>query len=199
MASHSTANAALNGRGRKNSVISGTQRDSLLQSPDQFGTISAEASPTLTKSSQDWSQRLTRSLSRQVSAGINRISPPDLPSLPRTDTSTSSTPADRSSSEEIPDRPKTGSRKKSGFSSFVNNLVGGPKKPVISAPANPVHVTHVGYDAENGQFEVGMLHSPQLTFADNHRVCPFRGSKHSPSRAYLSRSKGRIQRLSLMS
>ncbi|KND88170.1 Serine/threonine-protein kinase MST20 [Tolypocladium ophioglossoides CBS 100239] len=43
-------------------------------------------------------------------------------------------------------------RKKSGFSAIVNSLVGSQKKPVISAPENPVHVTHVGYDSSTGQF-----------------------------------------------
>lgn len=45
-------------------------------------------------------------------------------------------------------------RKKSGFSGFMNSLVGSPKKPIISAPENPVHVTHVGYDSSTGQFTV---------------------------------------------
>lgn len=45
-------------------------------------------------------------------------------------------------------------RKKSGFSGFMNSLVGSPKKPLISAPENPVHVTHVGYDSNTGQFTV---------------------------------------------
>ncbi|CAK7267606.1 signal transducing kinase of the PAK [Sporothrix epigloea] len=43
-------------------------------------------------------------------------------------------------------------RKKSGFSGFMTSLVGSPKKPLISAPENPVHVTHVGYDSNTGQF-----------------------------------------------
>ncbi|CAK7265496.1 signal transducing kinase of the PAK [Sporothrix epigloea] len=43
-------------------------------------------------------------------------------------------------------------RKKSGFSGFMTSLVGTPKKPLISAPENPVHVTHVGYDSSTGQF-----------------------------------------------
>lgn len=46
-------------------------------------------------------------------------------------------------------------RKKSGFSGFMTSLVGSPKKPLISAPENPVHVTHVGYDSSTGQFTVG--------------------------------------------
>ncbi|CAK7239822.1 MAG: signal transducing kinase of the PAK [Sporothrix thermara] len=43
-------------------------------------------------------------------------------------------------------------RKKSGFSGFMTSLVGSPKKPLISAPENPVHLTHVGYDSSTGQF-----------------------------------------------
>ncbi|KAL7925196.1 kinase-like domain-containing protein [Trichoderma austrokoningii] len=50
------------------------------------------------------------------------------------------------------DSKPTPSRKKSGFSGFVNSLVGSQRKPVISAPENPVHVTHVGYDSTTGQF-----------------------------------------------
>lgn len=48
-------------------------------------------------------------------------------------------------------------KKKSGFSSFMNNLVGSPRRPNISAPENPVHVTHVGYDPESGEFTVSPL------------------------------------------
>lgn len=48
-------------------------------------------------------------------------------------------------------------RKKSGFSGFMNSLVGSPKKPLISAPENPVHLTHVGYDSATGQFTVRSL------------------------------------------
>ncbi|KAI1437120.1 hypothetical protein GGR50DRAFT_142756 [Xylaria sp. CBS 124048] len=43
-------------------------------------------------------------------------------------------------------------RKKSGFSGLMSTLVGSQKKPIISAPENPVHVTHVGYDSATGQF-----------------------------------------------
>lgn len=49
-------------------------------------------------------------------------------------------------------------RKKSGFSGFVTSLVGSQKKPTISAPENPVHVTHVGYDSNTGQFTVCPAH-----------------------------------------
>jgi p21-activated kinase 1 len=50
---------------------------------------------------------------------------------------------------------KASLRKKSGLTNFMNSLVGAPKKPIISAPENPVHLTHVGYDSNTGQFTVG--------------------------------------------
>lgn len=45
-------------------------------------------------------------------------------------------------------------RKKTGFSGFMNSLVGSPRRVNISAPENPVHVTHVGYDNDTGLFTV---------------------------------------------
>ena len=59
--------------------------------------------------------------------------------------------------QRLSDEGKEGKQRKKGggFSSFMNNLVGTPRKPTISAPGNPVHVTHVGYDQETGEFTVG--------------------------------------------
>lgn len=74
----------------------------------------------------------------------------------------------RSPRQRLSDEAKEGKvpRKKTGFSSFVNNLVGTPKRPAISAPENPVHVTHVGYDQETGEFtvsfEIGTFHVQTL-------------------------------------
>ena len=45
-------------------------------------------------------------------------------------------------------------RKKSGFSSFVNSMLGSPRTIKISAPENPMHMIHVGYDNVTGQFTV---------------------------------------------
>ena len=55
--------------------------------------------------------------------------------------------------------PKSGMiRKKSGFSGFMSSIgVGSPRGVKISAPENPVHVTHVGYDSQTGQFTVSNL------------------------------------------
>lgn len=45
-------------------------------------------------------------------------------------------------------------RKKSGLSGFVNSMLGSPRSVKIGAPENPVHMIHVGYDNETGQFTV---------------------------------------------
>lgn len=47
-------------------------------------------------------------------------------------------------------------RKKSGISSFFGSVLGSPRSNSvkISAPENPVHVTHVGFDNATGQFTV---------------------------------------------
>ena len=47
-------------------------------------------------------------------------------------------------------------KKKSGISSFIGTVLGSPRSNSvkISAPENPVHVTHVGIDNRTGQFTV---------------------------------------------
>lgn len=57
-------------------------------------------------------------------------------------------------SDEANGTKSTGRSKKSSFSSFVNSMLGSPRNIKISAPENPVHVTHVGYDNQTGQFTV---------------------------------------------
>lgn len=49
-------------------------------------------------------------------------------------------------------------KKKGGFSTFMNSVLGSPRSVKISAPENPVHVTHVGFDNETGQFTVGVAY-----------------------------------------
>ena len=73
-------------------------------------------------------------------------------------------------------RNSTPWKKKSGISSFIGSVLGSPRSNSvkISAPENPVHVTHVGFDNETGQFTVclvflssSLLHSfdsPVLSF-----------------------------------
>lgn len=76
-------------------------------------------------------------------------------------------------------------RKKSGFSGLMSTLVGSPKKPIISAPENPVHVTHVGYDSSTGQFTV----CPSLCLCVIHHqvvVVSFLFDHYSPTHLFLS-------------
>lgn len=56
-------------------------------------------------------------------------------------------------------------KRKTGFSSFMNNLVGTPRRLNISAPENPVHVTHVGYNYDTGEF-TGLPKEWQRVLAD---------------------------------
>lgn len=111
-------------------------------------------------------------------------------------------------------------KKKSGFSSFMNNLVGTPRKPTISAPENPVHVTHVGYDQNTGEFTVrpsrrcnmsSSMHASisayrlvsfqtkatssfcMLTYL---RAFPGNGKKHSKQTASQSKSRRKTHKLS---
>jgi p21-activated kinase 1 len=51
-------------------------------------------------------------------------------------------------------KPVIGGRKKSGFSTFVNNMLGSPRTIKISAPENPMHMIHVGYDNKTGEYIV---------------------------------------------
>ncbi|KAJ4293724.1 signal transducing kinase of the PAK [Collariella sp. IMI 366227] len=76
----------------------------------------------------------------------------DLPILTEKNRADTSAPLKRYSDESKETKMPSVLRKKSGFSGFMNSLVGSPKKPLISAPENPVHVTHVGYDSSTGQF-----------------------------------------------
>jgi p21-activated kinase 1 len=66
-------------------------------------------------------------------------------------------------------RNSAGGKKKSTFSSFMSNLVSSPRRPTISTPTNPMHVTHVSIDNETGEFTVrGIL----LRNAPAPRTCP---------------------------
>lgn len=70
---------------------------------------------------------------------------------PRSDTSLSS--KSKRHSDEA-NGARTRWRKKSGLSGFVNSMLGSPRNVKIGAPENPVHMIHVGYDNETGQFTV---------------------------------------------
>jgi len=71
---------------------------------------------------------------------------------PRSDNGTMS--PKRFSGEVNSGKPPGPLRKKSGFSSFVNSMLGSPKTIKISYPENPVHMIHVGFDNITGQYTV---------------------------------------------
>lgn len=75
----------------------------------------------------------------------------------------------RHSGEAQPSKPPI-LRKKSGFTDFVTKVVGVQRKPTISAPENPVHVTHVGYDSSTGVFTV---RSPMTTSVAYNSISPY--------------------------
>jgi len=76
---------------------------------------------------------------------MERITPP------RNEKSDQVSPRQRYSDEARPD-----GKKKSMFASFLNGVKSGPRRPTISTPSNPMHVTHVGIDNETGKFTVGL-------------------------------------------
>ncbi|KAF1925962.1 Pkinase-domain-containing protein, partial [Didymella exigua CBS 183.55] len=49
-------------------------------------------------------------------------------------------------------RARDSGKKKSTFSAFMSNMLGSPRRPTISTPTNPMHVTHVSIDNETGEF-----------------------------------------------
>lgn len=49
-------------------------------------------------------------------------------------------------------RPIKAQRKKSGFSSLFNSVLGSPRQIKISAPQDPTHITHVCFNEVTGQF-----------------------------------------------
>lgn len=46
------------------------------------------------------------------------------------------------------------SKKKGTFSTFMSSMLGSPRRPTISTPTNPMHVTHVSIDNETGEYTV---------------------------------------------
>lgn len=62
------------------------------------------------------------------------------------------------SSKRLSDELKA--KKKSGFS--ISSLFKSPGRPTISAPENPVHITHVGVDNRTGEFTVSSFAFPHL-------------------------------------
>lgn len=63
-------------------------------------------------------------------------------------------------SDEI--KPESAKKSKSMFSALLSGVKGTPRRPTISSPVNPTHVTHVSIDNETGKYTV-CLHLDALT------------------------------------
>jgi P21-Rho-binding domain len=73
---------------------------------------------------------------------------------PRSDNGTTS--PKRYSDDSSSSKPSISGRRKTGFSSFMNSMLGSPRNIKISSPENPIHMIHVGYDNVTGQFTVSL-------------------------------------------
>ena len=78
-------------------------------------------------------------------------------------------------------KPLRAQRKKSGFSSFMNSMLGSPRQIKISAPENPTHITHVCFDEETGQF-TGLPKNWEQMLSDN--GVPDAEQKQNPQMMY---------------
>lgn len=70
--------------------------------------------------------------------------------------------SDEADSSHAKNRKSDGGKKKGTFSSFMNSMLGSPRRPTISTPTNPMHVTHVSIDNETGEFTVRVAPQPLL-------------------------------------
>ncbi|KAL9603839.1 MAG: hypothetical protein Q9219_000948 [cf. Caloplaca sp. 3 TL-2023] len=129
-------------------------------------TVSSDGSATSSTLDSTRASGYQNSLRRPAPPPLSHTSPDPRMASPQLRQSASFSTVDRSM-DITPPRSDTGLtaakrysdeartapwRKKSGFSSFVNSVLGSPRQVKISAPGNPVHVTHVGFDNETGQF-----------------------------------------------
>lgn len=80
--------------------------------------------------------------------------------------SESTTRSKRYSDEASANRNSIPYKKNNGLKSLMGSLLGSPRtnSVKISAPENPVHVTHVGYDNNTGQFTVSAALPDHLQF-----------------------------------
>jgi p21-activated kinase 1 len=63
-------------------------------------------------------------------------------------------PASAPTSDTAKKRLSGGAKKKGTFSTFMSSMLGSPRRPTISTPTNPMHVTHVSIDNQTGEYTV---------------------------------------------
>ena len=135
--------------GASEDTLGGLSKISSTKSTGYQNSLRRPGPPPLSHTSPDTrmtSPALRQSASFSVGDRSGEVTPP------RSDTGLI-TPK-RYSDEANGGRNSAPWKKKSGFSSFMNSVLGSPRTVKISNPENPVHVTHVGFDNDTGQFTV---------------------------------------------
>ena len=154
-------------RGRKHSLSSSTQQPSRLDQ-DPFAVHSK--SPTMTSPPPRPSRANTATLNdlfptsatiaaRRLSVPAT-VSPPDIPFADPPDSLPSTSSVDiltTASSTTIPSgtRSRSGTlatKSKKGMLGFMTDFLNTSKRPEISTPYDPVHLTHVGFNSSTGEF-----------------------------------------------
>ena len=136
----------------KGADAAGTKQFNLSKAAGYHNALRRPGPPPLSHTNTSTDTRMVTPALRQsasFSAGDRNLDSP--PSRSESSfTSSSKRLSDESNAGKVPGRW----RKKSGISGFMNSVLGSPRVLKISNPENPVHVTHVGYDNETGQFTV---------------------------------------------
>lgn len=129
--------------------------DQTISSPPSATNLSSLSRPSQPPRSQTTGRLSlrhtlsTRGLKRPSIIGIMDSASPSSRSNNSSFTTTDGTASPRQRySDEIK------SKKKTGLASFMTGLMKSNSRPAISAPANPLHVVHVGVDSATGEFTV---------------------------------------------
>jgi p21-activated kinase 1 len=122
------------------------------QPPPAHG-LATTAEPLKSKSKPKPKLRTSQSFTALARAKMETITPP------RSDSGGTKSPHQRFSDEpdaatKTKNRKSDGGKKKSAFTTFMKEMLGSPRRPTISTPTNPMHVTHVSIDNETGEFTV---------------------------------------------
>ncbi len=135
--------------GAAHDTLSGLSKISSSKSSGYQNSLRRPGPPPLSHTSPD-TRMLSPALRQSASFSVGDRSGDVTP--PRSDSGL--TTPKRYSDEANGGRNSAPWKKKSGFSSFMNSVLGSPRTVKISHPENPVHVTHVGFDNDTGQFTV---------------------------------------------
>ncbi|CAZ83304.1 unnamed protein product [Tuber melanosporum] len=88
--------------------------------------------------------------SNSFTMGERTTSPPNPPKSYTTGSGGALSP--KRNSDEVRTQAPPSAKSKTGFSKFMNSMLGSPKRVEISNPSDPVHLTHVGFNFVTGEF-----------------------------------------------